>query len=169
MVSKMSQTALLWVGMYYLMSNLADSLVTDAMIAFAFDTAFACKTVILISGDSDFVFAVKLLKSRGIKVVVIMPKTGSFALKKEASFVHLWRHNVSLIAPPPKTMDSSVSSAQDSMLARDAAPADILVDFDPTALHEIVCFEPMTNSVFGDMESDGKSCKIYISYRSLTK
>lgn len=58
-------------------------------MAHAFDTP-APATIILISGDRDFVYAVSILALRRYRMVVINPKCTHIGLKNSAEAVYQW-------------------------------------------------------------------------------
>lgn len=63
------------------------------MLAYAIDTP-APATVILISGDRDFVYAVSVLRLRQYHVVVVAPATAHISLRSRAAVVHDWETEV---------------------------------------------------------------------------
>ena len=63
------------------------------MLAHAIDNP-APSTVILISGDRDFVYAVSVLRLRKYRVVVIAPNAAHASLKTQASAVYEWPRHV---------------------------------------------------------------------------
>lgn len=71
---------------------------TVDMMAYAIDTQ-APATIILISGDRDFVYAVSVLCLRQYRLVVLAPHAAHSSLKAQASVVYHWPADV-LPAPP---------------------------------------------------------------------
>lgn len=63
------------------------------MLTYAIDTP-APATIILISGDRDFVYAVSVLRFRRYHVVVIAPGSAHASLKSRASEILDWDHDV---------------------------------------------------------------------------
>ena len=63
------------------------------MLAYAIDNP-APSTIILISGDRDFVYAVSILRLRKYRVVVIAPNATHTSLKTQASAVYEWPRHV---------------------------------------------------------------------------
>ena len=63
------------------------------MLTYAIDTP-APATIILISGDRDFVYAVSVLRFRRYHVVVIAPGSAHATLKSRASEILDWDHDV---------------------------------------------------------------------------
>lgn len=59
------------------------------MLTFAIDTP-APATIIVISGDRDFVYAVSVLRLRQYHVVVVAPGSAHSSLRSQASKVHDW-------------------------------------------------------------------------------
>lgn len=64
------------------------------MMAYAMDTP-APATIILISGDRDFAYAVALLRLRKYRIVVVAPTAVHNSLKLQASHFYDWFQNVS--------------------------------------------------------------------------
>ncbi|TFK53043.1 hypothetical protein OE88DRAFT_1627373 [Heliocybe sulcata] len=71
----------------------ADKMIIVDMLAFALDHPVPA-TVILISGDCDFAYAVSTLRLRGYEVVIIAPKPASTTIKSVASLVLDWDSDV---------------------------------------------------------------------------
>ena len=63
------------------------------MLAFALDNT-APATVILISGDRDFAYAVSVLRNRRYRLVLIAPATAHVSLKSQSSVVLDWNGDV---------------------------------------------------------------------------
>ena len=72
------------------------------MLTCAIDTP-APATIILISGDRDFVYAVSVLRLRQYHVVVVAPSTAHSTLRSRASIVHDWDGEVLRRSPPSGT------------------------------------------------------------------
>lgn len=76
------------------------------MLAYAIDTP-APATVIVISGDRDFVYAVSTLRLRQYQVVVIAPASAHSSLRVRASEIYDWDYEVLGKAPPATPRDFS--------------------------------------------------------------
>lgn len=59
------------------------------MLAYAIDNA-APSTIVLISGDRDFVYAVSVLRQRRYKIILIAPPSTHVSLRSQASVVFDW-------------------------------------------------------------------------------
>ena len=70
------------------------------MMAYAIDTQ-APATIILISGDRDFVYAVSVLCLRQYRLVVLAPHAAHASLKAQASVVYHWPADVLPDEPSP--------------------------------------------------------------------
>ncbi|KZT28231.1 hypothetical protein NEOLEDRAFT_905998 [Neolentinus lepideus HHB14362 ss-1] len=73
--------------------DVADKMIIVDMLAFALDHPPPA-TIILISGDCDFAYAVSILRLRGYDVVLIAPKLASNSIKSVSSLVLDWDSNV---------------------------------------------------------------------------
>lgn len=73
--------------------DVADKMMIVDMLTYAIDTP-APATIILISGDRDFVYAVSILRFRRYNVVVIAPPTAHSSLKSGASDILDWDRDV---------------------------------------------------------------------------
>ncbi|KAI0683640.1 limkain-b1-type NYN domain-containing protein, partial [Cytidiella melzeri] len=69
--------------------NVADKMMLVDMMTFAMDTE-APATVVILSGDRDFVYAISILRLRGYRTVVIAPKQTHINFKYRASEVLDW-------------------------------------------------------------------------------
>ncbi|OCH95310.1 DUF537-domain-containing protein [Obba rivulosa] len=83
--------------------DVVDKMMIVDMLTFAMDTP-APATIILISGDRDFVYAVSVLRMRRYRVVLIAPNSTHCGLKSQASIILNWEFHVLRI---PKAMNSS--------------------------------------------------------------
>jgi hypothetical protein len=95
------------------------------MLTYAIDTP-APATIILISGDRDFVYAVSVLRFRRYHVVVIAPGAAHAGLKLRASDVLDWDHDVlgkPLQESHPRHASVDVSSGRSSAMDYEAVPA----------------------------------------------
>ncbi|TFK53045.1 DUF537-domain-containing protein [Heliocybe sulcata] len=75
--------------------DVADKMIIVDMLGFAIDHP-APATVILISGDRDFAYAVSVLRLRMYRVIVITPKASSASIKYSASEVLDWDRDIVL-------------------------------------------------------------------------
>lgn len=73
--------------------DVADKMIIVDMLAFAIDHP-APATIILISGDGDFAYALSTLRNRGYDVVLIAPKCASASIKCVASQLLDWDSDV---------------------------------------------------------------------------
>ncbi|EMD38653.1 hypothetical protein CERSUDRAFT_113830 [Gelatoporia subvermispora B] len=71
----------------------ADKMLLVDMLTFAMDTP-APATIVLISGDRDFVYAVSVLRMRRYRVVLIAPNSTHSGLKSQASIVYDWESHI---------------------------------------------------------------------------
>ncbi|GJE97096.1 NYN domain-containing protein [Phanerochaete sordida] len=73
--------------------DVADKMMIVDMLTYAIDTP-APATIILISGDRDFVYAISILRFRRYNVVVIAPSNAHSSLKSGASYLLDWDRDV---------------------------------------------------------------------------
>ncbi|XJO78003.1 hypothetical protein BDV3_002506 [Batrachochytrium dendrobatidis] len=72
----------------------ADKMIMVDMLSYIIDTP-APATIVLISGDRDFLYALAVLQNRGYNVVLIVPNRGaSPILRAQASIVLEWRYDI---------------------------------------------------------------------------
>ncbi|TFK53040.1 hypothetical protein OE88DRAFT_1599917, partial [Heliocybe sulcata] len=69
--------------------DVADKMMIVDMLAFAFESP-APATIVLISGDCDFSYAVSTLRLKGHEVILIAPKAASWSIKSVSSLVLDW-------------------------------------------------------------------------------
>ncbi|TFK53039.1 hypothetical protein OE88DRAFT_1596811, partial [Heliocybe sulcata] len=69
--------------------DVADKMMIVDMLAFAFESPTPA-TIVLISGDCDFSYAVSTLRLRGHEVILIAPKASSLSIKSVSSLVVDW-------------------------------------------------------------------------------
>lgn len=82
------------------------------MLAHAIDNP-APATIILISGDGDFVYAVSTLRLRKYKVILLAPtQCAHWGLKAQANAVYEWPLDVLSAEPPVATVVSNPGSTQ---------------------------------------------------------
>ncbi|TFK90967.1 DUF537-domain-containing protein [Polyporus arcularius HHB13444] len=79
--------------------DVADKMMMIDMMAHAIDTP-APSTIILISGDRDFVYAVSVLRLRQYRVVLFAPRAAHGSLKAQASAVFNWPDDFLPELPP---------------------------------------------------------------------
>lgn len=80
--------------------DVSDKMIIVDLLAFAIDNPSPA-TIILISGDRDFVYAISVLRHRRYRVVLIVPKYNThIALKSQANSVLEWQYDI-LQMPPP--------------------------------------------------------------------
>ncbi|OSD02824.1 hypothetical protein PYCCODRAFT_309673 [Trametes coccinea BRFM310] len=73
--------------------DVADKMMIVDMLTYAIDNP-APATIILISGDRDFVYAVSVLRLRRYRVVVVAPFTAHDSLKSQATAVLDWQADI---------------------------------------------------------------------------
>ncbi|KAJ3053606.1 hypothetical protein HK097_003873 [Rhizophlyctis rosea] len=72
----------------------ADKMILVDMLAFAIDNPPPA-TIVLISGDRDFVYALSTLRNRRYNIILIVPNKGaSVILKSQANAILEWRYDV---------------------------------------------------------------------------
>ncbi|KAJ3292004.1 hypothetical protein HK104_005632 [Borealophlyctis nickersoniae] len=110
----------------------ADKMILVDMLAFAIDHPPPA-TIILISGDRDFVYALSTLRNRRYNVILIVPNKGaSMVLKSQANSILEWRYDVlnmdvsTALSPPPTTstpdLGLSRSGSMPNLLSTDTVP-----------------------------------------------
>lgn len=107
--------------------DVADKMMIVDMMAFAIDTP-APATIILITGDRDFVYAVSILSLRQYRLVVLAPTAAHGTLKGQAAEVYAWPAD---LLPENKATARrvSMSSATNAEAARSSSKASV---FPPT-------------------------------------
>ncbi|RPD65887.1 hypothetical protein L227DRAFT_569828, partial [Lentinus tigrinus ALCF2SS1-6] len=85
--------------------DVADKMMMIDMMAHAIDTP-APSTIILISGDRDFVYAVSVLGLRQYRVVLLAPRPAHGSLKAQASAVYNWPED--FLPDLPSNLESAV-------------------------------------------------------------
>ncbi|KAI0670622.1 NYN domain-containing protein [Trametes maxima] len=73
--------------------DVADKMMIVDMLTYAIDNP-APATIVLISGDRDFVYAVSVLRLRRYRVVVVAPNTAHGSLRSQASTVLDWEVDI---------------------------------------------------------------------------
>ncbi|KAI0362708.1 DUF537-domain-containing protein [Trametes cingulata] len=73
--------------------DVADKMMIVDMLTYAIDNP-APATIVLISGDRDFVYAVSVLRLRRYRVVVVAPYTAHASLRSQASVVLDWEADI---------------------------------------------------------------------------
>ena len=85
------------------------------MLTYAIDNP-APATIVLISGDRDFVYAVSVLRLRKYRVVLVAPQCAHASLKSQASAVLNWEIDImGKTAPRPGTLDASHNASDDAL------------------------------------------------------
>ncbi|KAI9067039.1 hypothetical protein FKP32DRAFT_1564491 [Trametes sanguinea] len=91
--------------------NVADKLILAVdMMAYAVDTP-APATIVLISGDRGFAYAVSILSLRQYKTVLVAPSTADVGLKGQADVVYTWPSDFLSISLSTSCMATPSSSA----------------------------------------------------------
>ncbi|KAK0459536.1 NYN domain-containing protein [Desarmillaria tabescens] len=123
--------------------NVADQMIIVDMLAYAFDNPQSSTTIVLITGDRDFAYAVAILRLRQFHVVVISPSVPSphTSLTAHASMCIDWNkaimQNIGLETPtsqtvppdrtktesPPTKVESPPTKAEPSPCPPNSAPA----------------------------------------------
>ena len=78
------------------------------MMAYAMDNP-SPTTIVLISGDRDFVYAVSILSLRQYRIVLLAPRATHSSLKAQANAVYNWPDDVLPDYPPPAEPGDSIS------------------------------------------------------------
>ncbi|KAL6309112.1 NYN domain-containing protein [Sparassis latifolia] len=101
--------------------DVADKMILVDMLTYAIDNS-APATIILISGDRDFVYAVSVLGLRRYRVILLSPVAAHVSLKAQAAEVFDWpgyvvpvpeKAAVSSCPSTPPSVDSNKSHSQD--------------------------------------------------------
>jgi hypothetical protein len=112
----------------------ADKMIMVDMLAFALDNPPPA-TIVLISGDKDFVYALSTLRNRKYKIVLIVPSKGApIILRSQANTILEWRYDVlnqdvwsnqqlQFQSPPGLTIMSRAQSELFSIGSTTAKPA----------------------------------------------
>ncbi|PIL23777.1 hypothetical protein GSI_13527 [Ganoderma sinense ZZ0214-1] len=79
--------------------DVADKMIMVDMMAHAIDNP-APTTIVLISGDRDFIYAVSILSLRQYRIVLLAPRAAYGGLKAQASAVHNWPDDFLPELPP---------------------------------------------------------------------
>jgi hypothetical protein len=92
------------------------------MLSYAIDNA-APATIILISGDRDFVYAVSVLRQRRYKIILIAPPSAHSSLKSQASIVFDWNLDILCKGTPqcPPTIEGNNPLSLDNTTRRPAS------------------------------------------------
>ncbi|KAI0701793.1 limkain-b1-type NYN domain-containing protein, partial [Earliella scabrosa] len=69
--------------------DVADKMIMIDMMAYAMDNP-SPTTIVLISGDRDFVYAVSILSLRQYRIVLLAPRATHSSLKAQANAVYNW-------------------------------------------------------------------------------
>ncbi|KAI5124537.1 hypothetical protein M0805_003060 [Coniferiporia weirii] len=106
--------------------DVADKIMLVDMLAFAIDRRPPA-TIVLITGDRDFTYAVSILKLRGYEVVVIVPHTiAHLSLKVQAGRLFEWQRDVigSSVVEPLSSLagDADLPPRMDGVIGARARP-----------------------------------------------
>ncbi|TBU50101.1 NYN domain-containing protein [Dichomitus squalens] len=94
--------------------DVADKMMIVDMLTYAIDNP-APATIVLISGDRDFVYAVSVLRLRRYRVVLVAPNCAHASLKSQASAVLNWETDImGKTNPRPQTLDAPNSCSDDA-------------------------------------------------------
>ncbi|CCM02869.1 uncharacterized protein FIBRA_04982 [Fibroporia radiculosa] len=93
--------------------DVADKMMIVDMMAYAIDTP-APATIVLISGDRDFVYAVSVLCLRQYRLIVFAPTVAHTSLKSQASVVYAWPADVLPESAAPRRASVSGTSPPES-------------------------------------------------------
>lgn len=91
------------------------------MMAHAIDTP-APSTIILISGDRDFVYAVSILSLRRYRVVLLAPRAAHSSLKAQANVVYSWPEDFLPDLPPSTDPEIGTASSMCPGFMRGSPP-----------------------------------------------
>ncbi|KAL1947586.1 hypothetical protein VTO73DRAFT_13310 [Trametes versicolor] len=98
--------------------DVADKMMIVDMLTYAIDNP-APATVVLISGDRDFVYAVSVLRLRRYRVVVVAPNSAHASLKSQASVVLDWEvHIMRRTLPRLLAPEANLQAPTDDVLHR---------------------------------------------------
>ncbi len=88
------------------------------MLTYAIDNP-APATIVLISGDRDFVYAVSVLRLRKYRVVLVAPNTAHASLKSQASNVLDWETDIMRrTTVRPQTLEASHAASVETLQQR---------------------------------------------------
>ena len=123
------------------------------MLAFAIDNR-APATVVLITGDRDFAYAISLLKLRGYNTLVVVPFAAHASLKMQANKVLQWQGEVlgcmelqseksqALDGPPSKITQIEPTSYLNWEASR--SPSETMIDSVTSESSKATCCIPQT-------------------------
>ncbi|KAI0781185.1 NYN domain-containing protein [Trametes elegans] len=95
--------------------DVADKMMIVDMLTYAIDNP-APATIVLISGDRDFVYAVSVLRLRRYRVVVVAPYTAHGSLKSQASVVLDWEADIMRRTPTrPQVPETTQAPSEDAL------------------------------------------------------
>ena len=113
-------------------------------------------TVILISGDRDFSYAVSTMRLRGYRVVLLAPGAAHSSLRSQASVVYEWPRSVlqpemPAPTPPPKSRTPAAYAARPSapIPIERATPSTVHIGSSPASPHSTL-FQPNNSTHPGD-------------------
>lgn len=94
--------------------DVADKMMIVDMLTYAIDNP-APATIVLISGDRDFVYAVSVLRLRKYRVVLVAPHCAHASLKSQASAVLNWETDImGKTSPRSGTSEASNNASDDA-------------------------------------------------------
>ncbi|PIL23772.1 hypothetical protein GSI_13522 [Ganoderma sinense ZZ0214-1] len=95
--------------------DVADKMMIVDMLTYAIDNP-APATIVLISGDRDFVYAVSVLRLRKYRVVLVAPHCAHASLKSQASALLNWEIDImGKTAPRPGALEASHNASDDAL------------------------------------------------------
>ncbi|KAI0747883.1 NYN domain-containing protein [Daedaleopsis nitida] len=98
--------------------DVADKMMIVDMLTYAIDNP-APATIVLISGDRDFVYAVSVLRLRKYRVVLVAPNSAHASLKSQASVLLDWDTDIMRrTTVRPQTLEASHAALYDALLQR---------------------------------------------------
>ncbi|TFK84321.1 DUF537-domain-containing protein [Polyporus arcularius HHB13444] len=98
--------------------DVADKMMIVDMLTYAIDNP-APATIVLISGDRDFVYAVSVLRLRKYRVVLVAPNTAHASLKSQASNVLDWETDIMRrTTVRPQTLEASHAASVETLQQR---------------------------------------------------
>ncbi|KAI1790786.1 NYN domain-containing protein [Ganoderma leucocontextum] len=103
--------------------DVADKMMIVDMLTYAIDNP-APATIVLISGDRDFVYAVSVLRLRKYRVVLVAPYCAHASLKSQASAVLNWETDImGKTTPRPGTLEASHNASDDALQRSSRRPS----------------------------------------------
>ncbi|RPD79813.1 DUF537-domain-containing protein [Lentinus tigrinus ALCF2SS1-7] len=98
--------------------DVADKMMIVDMLTYAIDNP-APATIVLISGDRDFVYAVSVLRLRRYRVVLVAPNTAHASLKSQATTVLDWEIDIMRRTTiRPRTLETTHAASDENLQQR---------------------------------------------------